>query len=60
MINNIVDELLFVIDMDAAFAASVGCKEVSSGKPVLVSTIVHIQRLASPELMVEIRCIYKV
>ena len=59
-IDNIVDELLFVTDMDAAFAARAKCRqEVFSGKPVLASTIVQIQRLAFPELMVEIRCICK-
>jgi 2-iminobutanoate/2-iminopropanoate deaminase len=59
--GNIVDEVLFVTDMDAAFAARARCKqEVFSGNPVLASTIVQIQRLAFPELMVEIRCICKV
>jgi enamine deaminase RidA (YjgF/YER057c/UK114 family) len=59
-IDNIVDELLFVTDMDAAFSARAKCRqEVFSGKPVLASTIVQIQRLAFPELMVEIRCICK-
>jgi 2-iminobutanoate/2-iminopropanoate deaminase len=60
-IDNIVEEVLFVTDMDAAFAARVKCKqEVFSGKPVLASTIVQIQRLAFPDLMIEIRCICKV
>jgi 2-iminobutanoate/2-iminopropanoate deaminase len=60
-VDNVVDEVLFVTDMDAAFAARVKCKqEVFSGNPVLTSTIVQIQRLAFPELMVEIRCICKV
>jgi 2-iminobutanoate/2-iminopropanoate deaminase len=59
--DNIVDELLFVTDMDAAFAARAKCKqEVFSGNPGLASTIVQIQRLAFPELLVEIRCICKV
>jgi 2-iminobutanoate/2-iminopropanoate deaminase len=59
--DNIVDEVLFVTDMDAAFAARVKCKHVVfSGNPVLASTIVQIQRLAFPELMVEIRCICKI
>jgi len=59
--DNVVDEVLFVTDMDAAFAARVKCKqETFSGNPVLTSTIVQIQRLAFPELMVEIRCICKV
>lgn len=59
--ENIVDEVLFVTDIDAAFAARVQCKqEIFSGNPVLASTIVQIQRLVFPELMVEIRCICKV
>ena len=58
---NIMDEVLFVTDMDAAFAARVKCKqEIFSGNAVLTSTIVQIQRLAFPELMVGIRCICKV
>jgi enamine deaminase RidA (YjgF/YER057c/UK114 family) len=58
--ENIVEKVLFVTDMDAAFAARVKCKqEVFSGNPVLASTIVQIQRLAFPELLVEIRCICK-
>ncbi len=60
-IDNIVDEVLFVTDMDAAFAARVKCRrEVFSGTPVLASTIVQIRRLAFPELMVEIRCTARV
>ena len=60
--DNVVDEVLFVTDMDAAFAARVKCKQevFSSNNPVLTSTIVQIQRLAFPELMVEIRCICRV
>ncbi len=59
--DNVVDEMLFVTDMDAAFAARVKMKQaVFSGSPVLGSTIVQIQRLAFPQLMVEIRCIAKV
>ena len=59
--DNVVAEVLFVTDMDAAFSARIKCKqEVFSGNPVLASTIVQIQRLAFPELMVEIRCICKV
>jgi enamine deaminase RidA (YjgF/YER057c/UK114 family) len=59
--DNVVDEILFVTDMDSAFAARVKCRqEVFSENPVLSSTIVQIQRLAFAELMVEIRCICKV
>ena len=59
--DNIVDEILFVTDMDMAFAAAVKCRqEIFFGTPVVASTIVQIQRLAFPELMVEIRCVAKV
>ena len=59
--DNVVDEMLFVTDMEAAFGARVKMKdEVFSGAPVLASTIVQIQRLAFPPLMVEIRCVAKV
>src|SRR5262245_37297653 len=57
-IDNVVDEVVFVTDMEAAFAARVTCKEeVFRGKPVVASTIIGIQRLAFPELMIEIKCI---
>ena len=59
--ENVIDEILFVTDMDAAFGARVKMKqEVFSGSPVLASTIVQIQRLAFPELMIEIKCVAKV
>lgn len=60
-IDNVVDEILFVTDMDAAFAAAVKCRrEIFSGTPIVASTIVQIQRLAFPELMIEIRCVAKI
>jgi 2-iminobutanoate/2-iminopropanoate deaminase len=59
--ENIVDETLFVTDMNTAFAAAVKCRQdIFSGTPVVASTIVQIQRLAFPELMIEIKCIVKV
>lgn len=59
--ENVVDEILFVTDMEAAFAARVSCREdVFGGFPALASTIVQIERLAFPELLVEIRCVAKV
>ena len=59
--NNIIDETLFVTDMDAAFSAAVKCREnVFSGIPVVASTIVQIQRLAFPDLLIEIRCVARV
>ena len=60
-LENIVDEILFVTDMDAAFAAAVKCRQdIFSGTPVVASTIVQIQRLAFPELLIENRCVAKV
>lgn len=58
--DNVIDEVLFVTDMNTAFAAAVKCRqEVFSGQPVLASTIVQIQRLAFPDLMIEIKCVAK-
>ena len=45
---------------DRAFAAAVKCRrEVFSTTPLVASTIVQIQRLAFPELMIEIKCVAK-
>ncbi len=58
--ENVVDEVLFVTDMESAFAAAVRCRpEVFSGAPVVASTIVQIERLGFPELMIEIKCVAK-
>ena len=60
-IDNIVDEVVFVTDMEAAFAAAVKIRpEVFRGRPVVASTLVQIQRLALLELMIEIKCTAKV
>lgn len=59
--SNIVDEVLFVTDMDTAYAAGVKCRqEIFAGTPLVASTIVQIQRLALPEFMIEIKCVAKV
>ena len=59
--DNIVDEVLFVTDMNTAYAAAVKCrKDIFFGTPVVASTIVQIQRLAFPDLMIEIKCVAKV
>ena len=58
--DNVIDEVLFVTDMNTAFATAVKCRqEVFSGQPVVASTIVEIQRLAFPDLMIEIKCVAK-
>ena len=59
--ENVVDEILFVTNMETAFTARVNCREdVFGGFPALASTIVQIERLGFPELLVEIRCVAKV
>ena len=59
--DNIVDEILFVTDMDTAFAAAARCRhDIFAGSPIVASTIVQIQRLAFPDLLIEIRCVAKV
>jgi enamine deaminase RidA (YjgF/YER057c/UK114 family) len=60
-IENVVEEVLYVTDMEAAFAARVKShEEVFGGFPEVASTIVQIQRLAFPEFMIEIKCVAKV
>jgi enamine deaminase RidA (YjgF/YER057c/UK114 family) len=60
-IENIVDEVLFVTDMDTAFTAAIKCRnDIFGGNPVVASTIVQIQRLAFPEYLIEIKCVAKV
>ena len=59
--DNIVDEVLFVTDMETAYTAAIKCREeIFAGAPVVASTIVQIQRLAFPDLMIEIKCVAKV
>ena len=59
--ENLVEETLFVTDMDSAFAAATKCrKDVFDANPNIASTIVQIQRLAFPQLMIEIKCIARV
>ncbi|MFQ5915459.1 MAG: Rid family hydrolase [Nitrospinota bacterium] len=54
--DNIVEEVVFVTDMDAAFAAAPKVrKEAYSGSPVVASNIFQIARCAFPEMLIEIR-----
>lgn len=60
-VENIVDETWFVTDIESASAAAVKLrKEIFSGSPVVALTVVQIERLAFPELMIEIKCVAKV
>lgn len=59
--ENVIEEVIYVTDMDAAMAAMPQCRrEVYGEKPVLAGTIVQVARLALPELLVEIKCVAKV
>ncbi|MGB6299612.1 MAG: RidA family protein [Rivularia sp. (in: cyanobacteria)] len=60
-IENVVDEVIFVTDMQAFSAEVTKCRrEMYSGNPVVASTVIEISRLGYPELMVEIKCIAKI
>jgi enamine deaminase RidA (YjgF/YER057c/UK114 family) len=60
-LENIIDETWFVTDIEAASAAAVKLrKEIFSGNPVVALTVVQIERLAFPELLIEIKCVARV
>jgi len=61
-IENVVDEVIFVTDMEAVSSTEVmKCRhEMYSGNPVVASTVVEISRLGYSQLMVEIKCVAKV
>ncbi len=59
--ENIVDETWFVTNIEAASAAAVKVrKEIFAGAPVAALTVVQIERLAFPELLIEIKCVARV
>lgn len=59
-LDNLVDETLYVTDIDAGWAARVKIKdEVFGGEVPVASTIVQVARLAFPELMLEMRTVAK-
>ena len=58
--DNIVEEVLYVTDMDAAFAVAGDVrKQAYGGMPVVVSTILVTPRLALPDQLIEIKVIAK-
>jgi enamine deaminase RidA (YjgF/YER057c/UK114 family) len=61
-LDNVVEEVLYVTDMDTAFAAAGPIrKEVyGSKKPAVASTILETPRLALPTQLIEIKFIAKV
>jgi enamine deaminase RidA (YjgF/YER057c/UK114 family) len=56
-LRHVVEEVLYVTDMDAAFAVAGPVRKAAynSGRPECASTIVQVERLAFPEQLVEIR-----
>jgi enamine deaminase RidA (YjgF/YER057c/UK114 family) len=61
-LENVVEEVLFVIDMETAFAAAGPVRKEAYGstKPAVASTIVVTPRLALPTQLIEIKFIAKV
>lgn len=61
-LDNVVEEVLYVTDMDAAFAAAgpVRKEAYRSEKPEVASTILVTPRLALPPQLIEIKFIAKV
>jgi enamine deaminase RidA (YjgF/YER057c/UK114 family) len=58
--DNIVEEVVYVTDMDAAFAvAGEVRREAYGGTPVVASTILVTPRLAFPDQLIEIKAIAK-
>jgi enamine deaminase RidA (YjgF/YER057c/UK114 family) len=58
--DNIVEEVVYVTDMDAAFAvAGEVRKEAYGGMPAVASTILVTPRLAFPDQLIEIKAIAK-
>ena len=59
--DNIVDEVIYVTDIDAfAETGFQGRQNMFKGAAVLATTVVQVQRLWRPELMIEIKCVAKV
>jgi enamine deaminase RidA (YjgF/YER057c/UK114 family) len=56
-LQNVVDEVLYVTDMDAAFAVAGPVRKAAydSDRPQCASTIVQVERLAFAQQLVEIR-----
>ncbi len=58
---NVVEEVLYVTDMDAAFAVAGAVREEAyGGRSVVASTILVTPRLAFPNQLIEIKLIAKV
>lgn len=61
-LDNVVDEVIYVTDMDAAFAVAGDIRKVAYGtdSPNVASTLITSPRLAFPSQLVEVKLIAKV
>ncbi len=59
---NVVEEVLYVLDMDTAFAAAGPVRKEAYGqeRPRVASTILTTPRLALPEQLIEIKFVAKI
>ena len=58
--DSIVEEVLYVTDMDAAFAVAGEVRKTAyGGMPVVASTILVTPRLAFPDQLIEIKVVAK-
>ena len=57
-LDNVVEETLFVLDVDAAFAAAGEVRKQAYGteRPQCASNLIGVSRLAMPEQVIEIAC----
>jgi enamine deaminase RidA (YjgF/YER057c/UK114 family) len=57
-LHDVVDEILFVTDIDAAVRAAPAVRREAYGveTPEVASTLVEVARLAGPGLLVEVKC----
>ncbi|MEU0096649.1 Rid family hydrolase [Kribbella sp. NPDC006257] len=61
-LDDVVEEVLYVLDIDAAFAAAGPVRKDAYGRedPQVASTLVGVTRLAFPEQLIEIKFVAKV
>jgi enamine deaminase RidA (YjgF/YER057c/UK114 family) len=61
-LDDVVEEVLYVLDIDAAFAAAGPVRKAAYGRedPQVASTLVGVTRLAFPEQLIEIKFVAKV
>jgi 2-iminobutanoate/2-iminopropanoate deaminase len=56
-LDHVVDEVLYVTDIDAAVRVAPAVRrEAYGGRPAVASTLVEVRRLAAPDLLVEVKC----